>query len=161
MKFSPKTLAVLLGASVLLNVFFVGVLAARGFGRSPTPPGRFAAGPPLGGPRGPAERRLLRETVQLLGGPRSERVAPILAEHRRHRATFEREVRAAERAAREALFVVPPNPELFAAKLRDLATLEARGREHAHSALLRLTALLGDEERRKLAERLGREPAEP
>lgn len=161
MTLSTRTLGILLGGSVLLNVFFVGVLAARRFGPPPfrgVAPGEF--GPPPRGSRAPAERKLLRETVQLLGGPRSDRVAPILGDHRRGRVAFERELRSAEREAREAMLAVPHDAKLFEAKLEALGALEDRGRREAHRALGRLSALLDDDDRQRLREKLQREPAE-
>ncbi len=159
MKLSTKTWAILLGASTLLNVFFVGMLAARAFGHPPHPPGDFA-GPPRGA-RGPAEKKLLRETVHLLGGPHSERVAPILAEHRRGRGAFERELGNAEREARDALLALPHDEKSFEQKLRALGDVEDRGRREAHRALLRLSSLLDEGERRRLGEKLRREPPAP
>lgn len=170
---SNKLLIPLFG-SLAVNLFLLGVLAVPLFhgranfrGRPPHPspyekhgrldghpPGEEIrrkderAGPPMEADTG--EQRLLRELVELLGGPADARVRPILEKNRDERKSQKRTILEARRDAGRALTNIPFSEQELETKLSAIADAENQRKLAAHRTVLALALLLTDAERAKL-----------
>jgi uncharacterized membrane protein len=125
-----RNLVFALAASVLVNVFFVGMWAGR-FMRSAT---REARGPDAVEIDGTAPMRGVWRRRDAVLRPRSEAVD------------------AARRAVRDALVAEPYNPEAMETALTNLRAQTDSAQVALHRALADAARELGPEDRRRLAE---------
>lgn len=143
---STRKLGWLLAASVGINLFLVGVLAARWIhpGTGGAPPG-----PPRLGPPERAGHQLFH-AGEAFGGDR-ERVQEILGEHRKELRAQWRKTRAARRNVHSALEAEPFDADALEARLAELRQQTELSQRILHRALVSLAREAKPEERRRLA----------
>jgi uncharacterized membrane protein len=161
-------------ASLMLNAFLAGSMvthflrvhrtgphahpAPRGTGTY-RPPGPHGDRGDRGARRGPAEAQLLRDVVQVLGGPRDPRAIAVLAQGREGMSAHRQLMTEAQDDVRQALAAEPYDDVRLAAALAHLREVEERGQKHAQETLVRLGRQLTAQERSLL--RRGNAPLPP
>jgi len=148
-------------ASLMLNAFLAGSLLTH-FVRAHRGPEHHGYGRPgAEGPhrmRGgdgqrwdrPAEARLLRDVVQVLGGPHDARVRATLDQERPRMMAHRGRMQRAQANVRIALGAEPFDAARLSAALSELAREAATRQEEAQRSLVRLGAQLTAAERSRL-----------
>ena len=131
-----RTWAIMLGVSVALNLFFLGLFSARAFQRVEGRPDRHAA--VSVGPRRSWQRSRSFEWMS-----EAER-----AELRPRR----KDLRGARRAAEEALRAEPFDPERLRRSLADLRQQTEQIQSNVHEHMLERAASMSTQERQRLAD---------
>jgi len=150
-----KWLTLTLSVSLALNLFFLGVVAARlvrgpghhGPGMSMGREGGARSGGPGGAPR-PMD--MVKDLVRVMGGRDDPRVASIWRERRGHLHERTAELNAANQALTRALTAENYSEQAVRDVLLRLNTHTRSAQEHAQGAVIKLSAQLSPEERRQL-----------
>jgi uncharacterized membrane protein len=158
-----KSVGVALVVSLMINAFFAGSMLTHflrvhrgGPHHRIEPRSAGARGPALrrgerGAGRGPAEAQLLRDVIQVLGGPSDARALATLAEGRERMASHRQRVEQAQLGVRRALAAEPYDEAQLTSALSQLREATATGQREAQETLVRLGRQLTAEERSRLS----------
>lgn len=174
----PKTLALALFVSAALNLFFLGLVGRRVMAHrehrdhARERGAEFGAGKPAvsnGGPERPerperpghpldegsSERHLLRELVDVMGGPKDKRVQAAWSKNRARLRDSRREIREAKERVHLALTRDPFDRGELTSAMDDLRSRTSQAQEEAQQGVLALAAELSVSERAELKARAG------
>jgi uncharacterized membrane protein len=166
-----KGIGIALVVSLMLNAFFAGSMLTHflrvhraGPQHHAEPRSSGPHGPPLrrgdrGVGRGPAEAQLLRDVVQVLGGPRDARALAALTQGRERMKAHRQRMEQAQHGVRRALAAEPYDEAELTAALAELREVAAAGQREAQETLVGLGRQLTAQERARLAVAKGTDPS--